>query len=1032
MLNLTEISFKNNRLLLAVVLSLMIFGFISYFSLPAQEDPKVTIREAVVTTTLDGFPAQRVELLITKTLEEAIQNLPEVKEIRSVSLVGQSIIHVQIEDKYDELEQIWDDLRQEIDLVVNQLPQGASAPRVNDSFGDVAVLTVALLSEPSISWDQKQDLAQHIRDYLFTIDGTKRVDILGVQQERIVIEMTNAKLAQLGVSPNLIISALQQQNVIRPGGTIDANGTNLTLQPTGNFESIEDIANTLIALPRIEQSIELKDIAQIKRQIADPPSTTAYFMGEPVVVFAIAKDETTDVLTFTPKIEELLDKLNQTIPAGFELKTITRQADVVEAAVTGVSFNVLQTLSIVSAVVILFLGLRTGLIVGAIVPSVVLITISVMAFNSMALERMSLATLIISLGILVDNGIVVAEDFKRRLEDGENREDILSQIGRTLSIPLLTSSLTTILVFLPLMLADTASGEYTRSVSLVILIALLISWFLSLTITPFLCYHFVKLKSNDQQGRVRQKINLFFDKLNPAYEKGLRVALNNRVMFLLAMFLLFLIGGYGMSKVPVKFFPDSDRSQVLVYLDLPAGSSMRETDALLEQVFIELDNKDAFEHVNKYVAYGGFGGPRFVLSLTPIDTEPHKAFIMLDIGDRKNAVPTIDALRQMFADKFPQANARVTKMFLGPSDSSKIDIQIKGPDANYVYDMANKIEGVLANVEGTYDINNNWENRVTLIDVKINQQQARRVGVSSDDIAQSLQSYFSGLIVTEFREGDDILPVMIRAPEHERFNLSRLHTVTVYSSGLERNIPLMQVADIEYSTGFARIARENLFRTVTVEAKNALMNAEDMVPILEQPLQQLKNELPYGYTIEYDGVIQDSKESQASLNKNLPLCIAIILLLLIAQFKSFRRMAIIVMTIPLIIIGAALGLHILQGNFGFMVILGLYALAGIIVNNAIVLIDRIDIEIGELKQLSVNEKYEAIVSACVRRLRPIIMSTSTTILGLLPLIIGQDALFYAMSGAIAFGLAVGTLLTLGVAPVLYACLFRIRNEETAK
>ena len=1028
-MNISALSLSYNRLLMAVVVSLMLFGFYSYFNLPAQEDPKVTVREAVVSTSLEGFPAERVELLITKTLEEAIQNLPEVKEIRSISLVGQSIIHVQIEDQYSELDQIWDDMRQEIDLVVNELPEGTSMPRVNDSFGDVAVITVALMADDAISWGERFDVAQHIRDFMFAVEGTKRVDLLGIQPEQVVIEMANYKLAQLGVAPTLIIDALQQQNIIRPGGTIDANGTNLTLQPTGNYESIEDIANTLIAVPGLEQSIQLKDIADISRRAIDPPVRTAYYKGQPAIIFAIAKDEQSDVLSFTPKIESLVTQMQASIPAGFELRTVTRQADVVERAVQGVSMNVVQTLSIVSAVVILFLGLRTGLVVGSIVPTVILVTISVMAFSGMALERMSLATLIIALGVLVDNGIVVAEDFKRRLEEGESRFDAVIQCGKTLAIPLLTSSLTTILVFLPLMLAESASGEYTRSVSLVILISLLLSWFLSLSVTPLLCYYFVKIKTPEQQGTVRKRINALFDKLNPSYEFALKFVLKHRALFLVAMGALFLLGGFAMTKVPVKFFPSSDRSQVLVYMDLPAGSSMRETDEIMQQVMADLDDKSRFEHIQQHVSYGGFGGPRFVLSLTPIDTEPHKAFFMIDVGDRRNTEPTIEALREMFAKDYPSVAARVTKMFLGPSDSSKIDVQIKGPDATFIFEKALEIEAILRKLEGTYDIRNDWENRVTEIKINVNQQQARRAGVSSQDIAQSLQSYFSGLVVTEYREGDDILPVMIRAPSSERFDLNRLESVTVFSSGLEQNIPLMQVATLEYETGFARIARENMFRTVTIEAKNALMNAEDMVPLMEGPLNELRASLPFGYTIEYDGVIEDSKNSQESLNKNLPMCIAIILLLLIAQFKSFRRTIIIVTTIPLIIIGAALGLHVLQGDFGFMVILGLYALAGIIINNAIVLIDRIDIEINELDDPhAANAKYEAMVSACVRRLRPIIMSTSTTILGLLPLIIGQDALFYAMSGAIAFGLAIGTVLTLGVVPVLFALFFGIKNE----
>jgi multidrug efflux pump subunit AcrB len=554
------------------------------------------------------------------------------------------------------------------------------------------------------------------------------------------------------------------------------------------------------------------------------------------------------------------------------------------------------------------------------------------------------------------------------------------------------------------------------------------------SITPLLCYHFVEIKKPENEGKVRKNINAVFDKLNPTYESALRKVLKFRKVFLLVMFGLFILGGYAMSLVPVKFFPDSDRSQVLIYVDLPAGSSMRETDTVMQRILLDLEDTQRFPHIEKHVAYGGFGGPRFVLSLTPIDNEPHKAFFMLDVGERINAEPTILAIQELFANEYPEVNSKVTKMFLGPSDSSKIDVQIKGPDAEYIYDTAKKIEQVLRDIEGTYDVRNDWENRVTEIKINVNQHQARRVGVSSEDIAQSLQSYFSGLIVSEFREGDDILPIVIRAPQSERFDLERLQTATIFSSGIEQNIPLIQVASLEYETGFARIARENLFRTVTIEAKNAFMNAEDMVPLLEPKLAELRLELPFGYTIEYDGVIQDSKESQASLNANLPLCIAIILVLLIGQFKSFRRTAIIITSIPLIVIGAAIGLHVLQANFGFMVILGLYALAGIIINNAIVLIDRIDSEISEIKLPEdgdntrfEQERFEAVVSASVRRLRPIIMSTTTTILGLLPLIISADALFYAMSGAIAFGLAIGTVLTLGVVPVLYSLFFKVRE-----
>ena len=889
-------------------------------------------------------------------------------------------------------------------------------------------------------------MAQHVTDMLFQVDGVQKIDVLGIQQESIFIETSNAKLAYLGISPDQLVLALRSQNVIRPGGTIDANGRNFTIQPSGNFDTVEDIRNTLIKIPGRDRSIALLDIARVERSVVDPPVRTAYFNGEQVIVFAISQTDKSDVLKFTPRIEKAIADLNQSIPAGYKLENITRQADVVEKAVYGVSLSVLQTIVVVTLVVVMILGLRTGLIVASIVPATILITLAVMNFFDMPLERMSLATLIIALGLLVDDGIIISEDYKRRIEDGEERSEALKNTPKSLAIPSLISSLTTILVFLPLMLAGSDSSEYTRSISLVVLISLLLSWLLSLTFTIYLCHRFVKKQNKEDQNFIQKKISEFFDKLNPAYDSLLRKIMQKRLSFVILMVGFFIAGGWIMSLIPAKFFPDSDRAQVLVYLDMPAGTSMRETDATLQEIFTYLDNKERFPHIEKYAAYGGFGGPRFVLSLTPIDPENSKGFFMIDVGKRENADPTIKTLRAMLANEFPGVMGRVTKMFLGPADSSLIEVQIKGPDANYIYKVASQIENILADIEGAYDIKHDWENMVTELQVEVNQQNARRAGVSSLDIAQSLQTYFSGRVVTEFREGDDLFPIILRAEDAERYDLDRLQSVNVYSQTLKQNIPLMQVASINYGTSFARIARENLFRTVTVESKNRTMSAEGMVPLLQPELDKIRENLLLAYQIEYDGVVKDSKESQESLNASLPLCFALMVLLVLAQFGSYRATAIVFLTLPLIIIGASVGLFVMGADFGFMVILGLYALAGIIINNAVILIDRINIERNELldeegegeqsDEQRNRKNYEAIISASVRRLRPIIMSTTTTVLGLMPLILSKDVLFYGQASAIAFGLIGGTVLTLGFVPVLYSYFFKVEPvkqeaEETS-
>ena len=1038
---ISELALDHNRLMLAIVFGLMLFGAFSYYQLPKQEDPKIKIREAVVTTAYPGMSAKKVELLITKTLEEAIREMPSIAEIRSVSIPGRSIIHAELKQSVEqsEFDQQWDKLRDQINAVRDDLPNGTLPYVVNDDFGDVAVLTVALIADPAYSMGDRQDVAQHIADMLHQVEGTKKIDILGIQQERIFIEIENAKLAQLGIAPEQLIAALKNQNIIRPSGVIDANGKNFIIQPSGNYQNLADIRNTLISVPNQPETILLRDIAKISRKVVDPPSRTSYYNNRQAIIFAISKDEQANVLKFTPKIEAMTAQINQTIPAGYQLKNITRQADVVEDAVFGVTFSVLQTIVIVSIVVVMFLGLRTGLIVGSIVPAAILITLSVMNFMGIPLERMSLATLIIALGLLVDDGIIMAEDFKKRIEDGETRDTAVRNTSGTLAIPSLTSSLTTILVFLPLMLAQSSAGEYTRSISLVVLIALLTSWALSLTFTTYLCHRFVKKETREKQNIIRRKINGFFDSLNPLYEKALRQIMRARIAFVVVILGLFLAGGWAMSLVPAKFFPDSDRAQILVYLDMPAGTSMRKTDATVQAISKKLDDKEHFPHIEKYAAYAGFGGPRFVLSLTPIDPEPSKAFFMIDVGERKFADPTLKRVREMFAQDFPGVMGRVTKMFLGPSDSSLIEIQVKGPDSDYIYSVSDEIKTLLRNVDGTFDIKSDWENRITTLKLEVNQQNARRAGISSNDVAQALETYFSGRIISEFREGDDIFPIVLRAQDRERYDLDRINSVSIYSSARGVSVPLMQVAEIRYETQFARIARENLFRTVTVQAKNQIMSAQSMVPLLEEKLAKIKEKLPPGYKIEYDGVIGDSAESQAAILANLPLCIAIMVFIIIAQFRSYRATSIVFLTVPLIIIGAAFGLLVMQANFGFMVILGLYALAGIIINNAVILIDRINIERKQIEyseqqtaEQSNQQNFEAVINASLRRLRPILMSTCTTIIGLMPLILSKDVLFYGQASTIAFGLAMGTILTLGFVPVVYTFFFKIKPVKSDK
>ncbi len=1019
-MNLSLIGFRYARVIFATIIALMLYGVASYFKMPTNEDPAIIIRQAIIVTNNPGLPASKVEMLITKPLELAIRTRPEVKTIKSTSVQGQSTIIIEVYDRYFQLDQIWDDIRDEIEQV--RMPTGTYPPYMNDSFGDVSVVTMAMTADDGFTQNERTTLAQDIRDRLYGIKGTQKVSLLGVQSERVNIEIDNAKMAELGYSPKRLAGLIASQNIIQSGGEIDIDGTSLSLLPTGDFKTLAAIKDLLIPLPNAKGMIALGDIARITRTAVDPPVQPAYFNGKPAIVFAINMDARANILQYTPRLEAAIADIERALPAGIQLHIATKQAEQVAKAVYGVTQNVLQTLLIVLVVVMLFLGVRTGLIVGSVVPAVMLLSLAVMNFSGITLQRMSLATLMIALGLLVENGIVIAEDFRQRLERGETRDQALAEGGKSLAMPLLTSSLTTVLVFLPLMLAEHVAGEYTRSISIVITIVLLISWLLAMMVTPTLCYYFMKIKP-PQAGKQPFSI---FDPIKVVYGFCLRIFLRFRWLFLLAVFALLAVSMKQMTTVPKKFFPDSDRLQALVYLTAPPQTSMRETAALVESVSQALLDKKRFAHINHIAAYAGFGGPRFVLSLTPVLPATNKGFLMLSVDDSEHMDDTIAAAQQLLEQQFPAVQSKVVRMFLGPSDANTLQIRVNGPDADVLYATAKKLEALLHKQANTVDINNNWEGRLLELRIKVNQQQAKSVGITSADIANSLKMYYSGTMISALRDGDETIPIQLRAPQIERDNLSRLYSTQIYSSHTQLSVPLSQIATIEPVNTYAKIQRQDLTRSILIEARNTQLSSEEFKPKIDAEVQKIAAQLPPNHHIVYDGAIRQSKEAQAALGANFPLVLAIIVILLIIQFNSYRRAFMVMLAIPLMMIGAVTGFKVMGAEFGFMATLGLYSLAGIIVNNAIVLIDRIDLALANEKPG--DDEYELLVDAAMRRLRPILMSTVTTMFGLLPLILSRDPLFFPMATVIAFGLGIGALLTLGFTPVVYTLFFKVRHK----
>ena len=1019
---LTRSAFHNQAALFFIVMAMMVFGAFSYFALPAREDPELLIREAVITTVYPGLDAEQIEKLITKPLEEALVTVPELEEIKSISQDGVSIIKPVVYDRFTELDQIWDQVEETVRNAGPGLPEGSLPSMIIDDFGDVAVITLALYGG-EYEMGELFDYAQHVRDQLITVKGTKKVEILGHVEERIYVEFQDSILSQAGLNPDLIAAEFSRQNIIRPGGELDLGEASFILKPTGDFQNYRDIEELLIRSPVSQSLLRLGDVATVSRGLEDPVLQRAYYNGQEAIVLSVAMQDNESVITYSARAKEAIDEVASTLPVGIGFDIVTYESDKVERAVYGVTLNMIQTLAIVLGVVILFLGLRTGLIVGAIIPAVILATIAVMGFFVMPLERMSLATIIIALGLLVDNGIVVAEDFKRRLETHGDRDRALKESSSELAFPLLASSMVTISVFLPLMIAQTESSEYTRSISLVILISLSISWIFAMTVTTSLCHRFIKVgpKQGEESAAGKSRLNRIFESLENSYVSALRFFLRRRFTYVAFMGLVFAGGVFLMSTVPQKFFPDSNTPQILVYVDLPAGVTSRTTDARIKELTSIVEDKERYPEFEESIAYVGFGGPRFVLSLAPVDPASNVGFMVINVTDIEAAKKAIPRLRDDFRKYVPGVDARVSRMFLGPTDTNVIQVQVKGPDADYVYETSKAVEAILADVPGTIDIWGDWRNRVSRFDVEINQHLARDAGVTSSDVSNALARYVTGQPVSEYREGDEVIPIVMRAVADERSDFDRLKSVSIYPGVGGPPVPLAQVATVTRTTGFAVIEREDLTRTLTVEARNLLITPEDMAPLIKPAIDALNSSLAPGHSIEFDGILDDTVQTNAALGATLPAVLGLIVLLLVLLFRGYRKPLVILLGLPFVVSGAAFGLVIMGVDFGFMVILGFFALGGVVVNNSIVLMDRIEIEMSDPNQ----SRAEAVEAACRRRFRPIVMTAITTIVGLLPLIIAKDVLFYGMSVTIAFGLGIGTfLVTLGLVPILFLSVAR--------
>ncbi len=1019
-MNVTTFALNNSRTVILSIFLMVWAGIYLSSRQPRLEDPSIIIREAVVSASFPGMSPEGVERLITRPVEEQCRTMGELDDIWSTSKRGQSVVHVTVRDEVPatELPATWKRLRNKIADLAPILPAGTVGPVVNDEVGDTAVATVALWSD-GFSMAEMHEVARNARERLGTMEGIKKIELYGVQEERIYLDVVNAKMAQFGVGIRTISETLRSQNVVLPGGRLDIKGTEFIIEPTGNFNQVSEIESLLIPIAGTEQTVPLRDLATIRRGYVDPPEKPAYFNGRPAIVLSVVTLDGVNAVSFGERLKLRLQEIEQSLPTGYVFEFATYQPELIKKAVNGAVVNVVQTLVIVLVVVMLFLGMRTGLIVGSFVPLVMLLGLVVMGMMGIELQRMSIASMIIALGMLVDNGIVVAEDIRTRMEMGAAAREAALQAGHTLSVPLLTSTLTTVLAFTPMLLMIGGSGDYILSLGQVVSILLLGSWFLSMYLTPSSCTWFLKVAP---RGEGEQAVDPYGGRFYQVYRGLLAAALGKRTLVIGIVLGAMALSLYGFSLIPKVFFPAGDRNQYLAYLDFPAGTRIDKTAATVREVSAWLQDKSINPEVTGTVAYVGSGGPRFFLSLSPSDPDPHTAFIIVNTETDDQVVTMVQRTRDYLLARQPNVRGRVKGMWLGSSEQGLLEVRLSGPDAEVLMDRAERLMNGLREIPGTIDIWQDWNNRVFKLVVDVDQARARRAGLTSREVADSLDAFIDGSSITDFRAGDTVVPVVARGVEKERSDLAYIPGLGVYSQTNRNNVPLSQITRIYGMGEINQIHRYNQERTITVSAKHQILGANALLEGLRPTLDGL--DLPPGHRWTMGGELEDSAEAQQNLLAWFPACFLLIIALLVWQFNSFRRAGIILITIPLIIIGAVVGMLVMRADFGFMVILGLLSLMGTIINNGIVLIDKI-----ESNRAEGMGDYEAVVSAAVSRFRPILMSMTTTVLGLLPLIVSRDPLFYGLASVMAWGLAIGTFFTLGLVPVLYTLFFRVRIPD---
>ncbi|HUP98101.1 MAG TPA: efflux RND transporter permease subunit [Usitatibacter sp.] len=1014
--NLSEWALGHQTLVLYLMLVLAVVGVGSYLRLGQAEDPDFTFKVMVVRTMWPGASAEEVERQLTDRIEKKLQETPHLDFLRSYSKPGESVVFVFVKDsaRADEIRDTWYQVRKKVGDIRGTLPQGIAGPFFNDEFGDTFGNIYALTGD-GYTYAQLKDAADRIRNRLLRVKDVAKVELVGEQDEKIYFEISNAKLGTLGVEPGVVFAALQQQNAVAAGGSFETPTDRIYVRATGALDSVEAVR--AIAIRANGRLFRLGDFANVYRGFADPPQPRMRFMGEPALGIAVSMVPRGDIIALGAALDTVVDAIERELPVGLELARVNNQPQTVKRSVGEFTRSLAEAVAIVLVVSFVSLGVRTGLIVALSIPLTLFVTFLFMYYAGVDLHKISLGALIIALGLLVDDAIISVEMMVVKMEEGWERVKAASFAYTSTAMPMLTGTIVTAAGFLPIGLARSSTGEYTFSIFAVTTIALLVSWVVSVVFVPYLGY---KLLPDFRKAGTHTGPNAVYQK--PFYRRfralvGWCVA--NRWIVIGATAATFLAAVFAFRFAQQQFFPAASRPELIVDLRLAEGSSLIATEAQVKKLErILLAEPQLRDRIDNFVSYVGSGSPRFYLPFEQQLVNANFAQFIVNTRSNEDREAVRARLLALFDTDFTEVRGRVNRLENGPPVGFPVQFRVVGEDKEVIRGIARQVADTMRTNPWTREASYDWEEPSKVIRLTIDQSRARVLGISTQELSQYINTVLSGQAVTTYREGDKQVDVVARGAAEERAFMSLLKDLAV-PIGRGRTVPLAQIADISYGFEQGIYWRRDRLPAITVrtDLKDGIQ-APVVSKDIEASLAPIRAKLPPGYRIDTGGAIEDASKGQQSIAVVAPVMFLVMVTALMLQLQSFSRLALVLLTAPLGLIGVAAALLLFNVPFGFVAMLGTIALAGMIMRNSVILVDQIDTDIE-----AGSAPAEAIVEATVRRFRPIMLTAAAAVLAMIPLT--RSAFYGPMAVSIMGGLVVATVLTLLFLPALYAAWFRV-------